>query len=85
MNNKMKYEFSKEKIEEGKKHVILLEKMKKKWEEERKKAIKSRKKAPQKYFRNITHRIKYAEGKIDNINDKIQEFNEIIKKGWINL
>lgn len=78
-------EFNDEEVKQAKKFVKLLKAKITMWEQAKQRAIKERKNSANKYYKNITGRIKEAEQEINHINEKIAELQEVIKYRKINL
>lgn len=81
----MQYELTKEKKKLIKTHIKQITEKISMWEEEYEKAKEARSKCAQKHYSNVIQRMNYAKEMADNYKKKIEEFNKILKDGYIEI
>jgi len=75
----MKYEFTKEQLTKIRKILKDIEYKISLWEKEKESAIRDRAKAPNKYYTNITSRVKHAENQIKLLENKKEELTKALE------
>lgn len=81
----MFYSFSKEKINRIKLEIPKVEDKIRIWQKEKEKATLDRKKLPDKYYKNITERIKYSDQMIEKYQGLLSEFKDAIAKSGVEI
>ena len=81
----MKYEFSELQINKAKEVLRKLNRTLRMWQEEKERAISDRKKYADKYYSNIGKRIVYADEQIAMYQERIHEFEAMIKEKSIEI